>query len=321
MITLSKIAKLANVSVSTASKAFAGSAEVNAETRELIFNVAREHGCFKKYYNVQYPKLVIAVIAPEFSSGYYTKYLSCIQKYLEDANCELCVSTTEFSIKREKALVEYYYKHSSVDGIIIINSLLDSFNELEIPVVFINPKNKFNNCCTIVNNTKTAYFEAIDYLAHKGVCEIGFVGESLTIRKHELFKEILLSKGLCYNPEFIGIVPERFETGGYLAMEKILSCGKVPRAVICAYDYMAIGAVKCIYDKGLNVPDDIAVIGSDNIREDEFMIPPLASISTNIEQLCRLGSDVIIKQITSEKYEFKKELISEFIPRQSCFIK
>ena len=51
MITLSKLAKLANVSVSTASKAFSGSPEVNEETRQLVFRVAKEHGCFKKFYN------------------------------------------------------------------------------------------------------------------------------------------------------------------------------------------------------------------------------------------------------------------------------
>lgn len=62
MITLSKIAKLANVSVSTASKAFSGSTEVNEETREMIFDIAKKNECFKRFYNVKYPKLVIAII-------------------------------------------------------------------------------------------------------------------------------------------------------------------------------------------------------------------------------------------------------------------
>ena len=71
MITLSKIAKLANVSVSTASKAFSGSTEVSEDTKELIFEIAKKHGCFKKFYNVKYPKLVIAIIVPEFRGTYY----------------------------------------------------------------------------------------------------------------------------------------------------------------------------------------------------------------------------------------------------------
>ena len=62
-MTLTKLAKLANVSVSTASKAFSMSSEVNEETRKIIFDIAKEHGCFKKYYNANYPKLVIAIVS------------------------------------------------------------------------------------------------------------------------------------------------------------------------------------------------------------------------------------------------------------------
>ena len=62
MITLSKIAKLSHVSVSTVSQAFSGSSEVNEETRKLIFEIANQQNCFKKYYNAKYDKYVIAVI-------------------------------------------------------------------------------------------------------------------------------------------------------------------------------------------------------------------------------------------------------------------
>ena len=72
MITLSKIAKLAHVSVSTVSKAFSGSSEVNEQTRNLIFEIAKQNNCFKKYYNTKYPRYVIAVISPEFKSSFYS---------------------------------------------------------------------------------------------------------------------------------------------------------------------------------------------------------------------------------------------------------
>ena len=138
MITLTKLAKLANVSVSTASKAFSGSSEVNDETRDLIFKVAKENGCFKRFYNVKYPKLVIAVIAPEFESRYYTRYLSILQGVLAEKNCEICVSTTDFSAERENELIDYYYCHSNVDGIIVIASISQTRfdDKYEIPVVY-----------------------------------------------------------------------------------------------------------------------------------------------------------------------------------------
>lgn len=194
MITLSKIAKLENVSVSTASKAFSGSTEVNEETREMIFDIAKKNECFKRFYNVKYPKLVIAIIAPEFGSAYYTRYLSYIQNRLEKENCEICVSTTNFSSENEKALIEYYYKHSNVDGIIVLDSQIDVTDRYEIPVVFVNPKHKPMYAFSVMSDIKPALLKSIDYLINKNVDSIGFIGEKLTNKKQELFEISLKEK-------------------------------------------------------------------------------------------------------------------------------
>ena len=84
MITLSQLAKLAHVSVSTVSKAFSMSEEVNEQTREEVFRIAKEYGCFKKYYKAKYPKTVIAVICPELgemsaakSASWNSQNMSC----------------------------------------------------------------------------------------------------------------------------------------------------------------------------------------------------------------------------------------------------
>ena len=67
-MTLSRLAKLANVAVSTASKAFSMSSDINEQTREEIFRVAKENGCFKKFFNAKYPKFTVALICPEVHS-------------------------------------------------------------------------------------------------------------------------------------------------------------------------------------------------------------------------------------------------------------
>lgn len=180
MITLSKIAKLAHVSVSTASKAFSGSEEVNEETRKMIFDIAKENQCFKKFYHVKYPKLVIAVIAPEFKSAYYTRYLSYIQDNLQKENSEICVSTTDFSEEKEKALMEYYYKHSNVDGVIIINPKTDIATYAEMPIVFVNPQSKPNYGTSVLYSIQPALSKSIEYLIEQNVDSIGFIGEKLT---------------------------------------------------------------------------------------------------------------------------------------------
>lgn len=318
MITLTKLAKLANVSVSTASKAFSGSREVNDETRDHIFRVAKEHECFKKFYNVKYPKLVIAVIAPEFRSMYYIRHLSVLQNCLDAENCEICVSTTDFSPEREKELIEYYYRHSNVDGIIIVGSVSEFIDQYEIPIVLVNSAQEDANCLKIDSNSLNfALMQVADYLNKKNVTSVGFIGEKLTNRKLATMKECLADRNIVLEESFVSISDGRFEEGGYQAMEKMFFENKLPRALICAYDHMAIGATRCIYDHGLCVPNDIAVLGMDDIPEAKFLNPPLASVSTPIENMCKLAAETVVKRIKGEEISCSSAGDCEFILRRS----
>ena len=319
-MTLSKLAKLANVSVSTASKAFAGSREVNEDTRNMIFNVAKQHGCFKKFYNAKYPKLVIAVIAPEFTSTYYAQFLSFIQQYL-GARCELCVSATEFSPVRESALIEYYTKHTHADGIILIQSSADAPDTCETPVVFINPTHKQPHGVSIGCSMYPALNESVSYLVDRGVTSIGFIGEPLTAVKREWVRQSLADHGIALDETYASISDQRFEEGGYRAMQALFDADRVPRAVICSYDNMAIGAVRCIRDHGLSVPDDVAVLGMDNIKQAPYLHPPLASISSNTEELCRLAAQAVLAQIYGESVPRQQEVKAQFCLRQSFEIR
>ncbi len=303
MLTLSKIAKLANVSVSTASKAFSGSPEVNEDTREMVFDIARKNGCFKKFYNAKFPKLVIAIIAPEFKSAYYTRYLSCIQNLLAKENCELCVSTTDFSPEREKSLLEYYYKHSAVDGIIRIYGKTALDGKYEIPVVSIDTQNSITSADAFRRDMKPGLAACARYLKEKNVTSIGFVGESLTQGKRQFFAQCLEEVGLKLKEEYVSMTQHRFEEGGYAAMEALFARGCVPRALLCAYDNMAIGAIRCICDRGLRVPEDVAVLGMDDIPGAAYLNPPLASISSQTEQLCRMAVAAVLDVINGKEAE------------------
>lgn len=317
MITLSKIAKLANVSVSTASKAFAGSKEVNEETREMIFDIAKKNGCFKRFYNAKYPKFVIAVITHEFNGVYYTRYLSLLKSIFDKMNCELCVSISDFSAENEKKLIEYYYKHSNVDGIIVMGPYNEIAEDYEIPIVYINSTTGQTGGISVAHDLRPALCQCVDYLICKKANSIGFIGEKLTRGKFELFEQALNEKGLKLNENFVSITDRRFEEGGYHAMEKLFSKKQLPRAIICAYDNMAIGAIRCIYDHGLSVPKDIAVLGIDDIPESKYLNPPLASLSTPTEKLCQLAADAVIKQIKGETVEPRQIISSEFNLRRS----
>lgn len=317
MITLSKIAKEAHVSVSTASKAFSGSPEVNEETRQLIFDVAKRYGCFKKFYNAKYSKFVIAIICPEFSSIHYANYLSFLRQSLAQQNCEVCVAESNFSAEKEAELLDYYYKHADVDGIIIIEPQSQIPDHAELPVLLVGPMDEKGDCPSVFCDVDAALEESIAYLKSRGVDKIGFIGEPLTGRKLEHFRSILQKEALPCRDSFIQIADRRFEAGGYMAIEKLLQTDDLPRAVICAYDSMAIGAIRCLVDKGLRVPEDIAILGMDDVPQAPYCVPPLASIDSQINVLCALAATTIIAQINGKPVPKKQRFPSSFKLRRS----
>ena len=320
MITLSRIAKEAHVSVSTASKAFSGSPEVHEETRELVFDVAKKYCCFKKFYKAKYSKYVVAIICPEFSSIHYNNYLSRLGHYLEQANCEICVAESGFSEKREMELLDYYYKHAVVDAIIVIEPVSWIRGYHEIPVLLVGRPSKDNDCATVFCDEEPALAKAFAYLTEQGVTSLGFIGDRLTKRKLQYFEKHLQENNLPLNNEHIQIASQRFGPGGYEAMEKILQADTLPRAVICAYDDMAIGAIRCITDHGLRVPEDIAVLGMDDIPQAPYMVPALASVDSRLKELCQLTANTVMDMINGKEVPLHQIISANLQLRRSLEI-
>ena len=306
MITLSKIAKLAHVSVSTASKAFSMSAEVNEQTREQVFEIAKQYGCFKKYFNAKYPKYVVAIICPEFKSRYYSHILSYLQMNLEAHNCEICVASTNFSAETEKDLLEYYSKYATVDGVIVVDGNLETDKAIEIPVIAINSETANNTVISFSSDFRSSVEEAINYFLDKKVKTIGFIGEKHTKVKLEVYEDIIKRLTGEIPKNYISISESRFEEGGYDAMEALIDSGNIPRAIICAYDNLAIGAMRCILDKGLKVPEDVAILGIDNIRESKYSIPPLSSIFTHAKDICEAAASAVVGMLSIKPFEANK---------------
>ena len=319
MITLSKIAKLANVSVSTASKAFSMSTEVNEDTRELIFSVAREQGCFKKFYNAKYPKLVIAVLCPEFESHFYASQVGHINKYLENMGCEMCVASTDFSVESQNSLLDYYSRYSNVDGIIVIDNSSEAEYRLDIPSVYVSSIDNEGRV-TARKSLFEGVLEAVEYLKSKGVKEIGFIGENKTNTKQDLFLDAMKKCSLEVDERFIEITEQRFEESGFIGMSRLIEKGQIPRAIICAYDNIAVGVISCLSSHGIRVPEDVAIIGMDNVSYCDYLTPSLSSISLKDEEACNFACDTLINMILGKAYEKLRRFNSKFIPRESSEI-
>lgn len=295
MVTLKDIAKRANVNVSTVSRALNDSSEINEDTKKLIRKIAEEMNYTP---NMSARALTgkgtmsIGIIIPEVISGYFAQMVNFIEAELKQASYSLIVGMTHHDYREEIHYMDVFAKRK-VDGIIMAFSM---YKELEkslhtmkyhykIPMVLIQTFKHFTDYDYIMVDDAQGIDSAIRHLHELGHREIGFLADQVSSRlRFEGFKMGMKNCGLKLNDRFVKIGNEMFEEGGYLQAKELLKEKELPTAIFAGYDHMAIGAMRAFQEQGLKVPEDISVVGYDNIREAAYLPMPLTTVSPPIRE-------------------------------------
>lgn len=316
---LNTIAKLAGVSVSTVSKAFSGSEEISMQTKEHIFKIARENGCFEKYSKNKYERKVIGVVCPEISSDYYANILAVLNRVITAQGGVMISAVSDFSVEKEEELFTYFSVYAKVNGIILIGLKTKLNNSINVPMVAMFSAVKCAHVDTIKCDLQSSIEKAIECFVVNGHTRIGFAGEPLTKKKQEHYKEAMYKAGLIIRPSDIKISSRRFEAAGMEIMESWLEEKQPPTAILAAYDYIAIGLARSIHSKGLRVPEDFSIIGMDDISVIPYMETSMSSIRTNTEEACRVCVDLIMKKIDNQYYRSRQDIViaTELVIRES----
>ena len=116
------------------------------------------------------------------------------------------------------------------------------------------------------------------------------------------------------DPQLICIGPERAESGGYLRMKELLSLENPPDAVFCCYDQMAIGAIHALRETGLRIPEDMAVLGFDNLTASKYIEGGISTIANPYEDMLSIAVNILAKraknpQISQQQIALRPNLI------------
>lgn len=305
-MTMRELAKLANVSIATVSKAFCDAPDISRETREHIFQIAKQAGCFGKYYKGKYPKKTIAIICPELAGGFYTCFVEELQALISGAGCIPVVSTDAFGEQRQQELLEYYASYLRVDGIIVFSLSTSIKKGYETPIVALFSST--DNAVDSVNvDLRPAMIAAVETLIGLGHRDVAFLGETLTWSKEELFRQVAAQKGL-FHPAVINS-DRRFEEAGEEGITRLLATNSQVTAVICAYDNIAVGAIKQLKRCGQQVPRDMSVIGMDNISLTRYSEVTLTSVDTNPREVCMVAWDLLQKKMKNPYYRSRQNIV------------
>lgn len=311
MATIKDVARLACVDISTVSRALSGKVPVEQSTKERVLEAARQ-------LNYQPNALAkglkegktntIGLIVPNIDDTVFTAVAKGVEDAARKLGYTLILCNTNEDIKIELDYVDKL-KRRFVDGFIFATATKKSehiikLKEENFPVMLVI--REMNNLCdaVVVNNNDGAY-EATSFLISKGCKNIAFLNGDIEIslykERMEGYKKALLDNNIPVDEDIIIHGIYGGYKSGYGAMNKLLDRNKKIDGVFASTDPRAIGAIRCIKDRNLKVPEDIKVVGFVGLESAEMTDPPLTTITQPTYEMGVRAVERLIKLINNKK--------------------
>jgi LacI family transcriptional regulator len=329
-LTLEDIARLSGVSRSTVSRVINTGVNVKEETRQKVLEIINS-------YNFQ-PNLaarglvtgrtnVIGVVIPTSVSVIFTDpYFPLLLQGISS----VC-NTREYSVmlwlaepEYERRMVSRILHNGLVDGVVIASipmndPIVQSLIESKMPFVLIGRHPTVDVNYLDVNNLQAAY-KATKHLAGLGYKRIATItGDQKQVSGYDRYQgylQALQDSNYPVRPELV-TEGDFTEEGGYHAMRRLLK--SKPDAIFIASDMMAYGAMHALREANLRVPDDVAIVGFDDLPSSSKTVPPLSTIRQPVFQMGSKAVNVLINLIETGSISSQKVIMdTELIIRESC---
>jgi DNA-binding LacI/PurR family transcriptional regulator len=300
-MTLSDLAKLANVSVSVASKAFSGKGEISSAMRDHVFEVAKAHGCFHQFYNVPYDRPVVAVIIPEAISEYYIDYVECLKRGFEENNVTMLLSISNFDRDMERELVRYYTEHGKINALLSVDGTVEFPRKVD-DILFVKLGQATPTADISVTTTdQKGMNDTVKALIDAGHTRIAFAGEPLTVGKADMLRHAMEIYGLGLRDEYATCSDYRFERAGEDRAEYLMSLPIPPTAIIGSYGRVTRGVIFGLRRLGYSIPEDVSVVSLDNVPSPLDLELDVAYIDPEIEQRCSVTVQRVCEKLGCKK--------------------
>jgi LacI family repressor for deo operon, udp, cdd, tsx, nupC, and nupG len=321
-VTHKKIAEAAGVSQSTVSKALSDSMEIPSETAAHIRRIAEQLGYFEEKLNQRrrraggYLFPHVAILVPEVVSWYYAHTVELLQQEIERIGGMAQVYLSGFDDTRIRILLDQLEHQQLADCVICIDDAYapDSYS---LPLLFYGSSSGQNETyaypCVRYNGWESLQ-DVLSHLRSLGHTLIGFIGENYTRDKEELFRNLMQEAGLPCDEALIYTSPYRFERIGHDGVRAFHIRGNMPTALITAYDEVAFGAIQELKNLGYRVPEDVSVVGCNDVPYAVYHDPPLTTVSHRERERCAAAIRLLCRMITDkhmlpEMIQFRSELI------------
>jgi len=283
------VAKCANVSTATVSRTMNGSKKVSPETAE---RVRRAIEALNFYPNTNARALgsgrsgLYGLIISDITNPFFPELVKSFDDIAVKHGLELLIANTNYDQERMKICVTRMLQRK-VDGVAIMTSEMDDrlvevFSHRHIPLVFLDIGTPAPGVSCVRIDYSAGIDAAMHHLIELGHKRIAFISGPMRLAsariRYKAFMESAARDRLDANPKLVQEGNHRVD-GGHDTMKQILNSRKRPTAVMASNDLTAIGAMGAIAEAGLRVPEDISVVGYDDIQLSAFTMPPLTTVS------------------------------------------
>ena len=329
-ITIKDVAKKAGVSIASVSRVINDSKPVAQETKEKILKVIEETG-YKPNAMARGLKKnesgLIGLITPDMQNGTFSELVKGIESVIEKNSMSLIVANSKGKIEKELKTL-HIFKEQQLDGIIFSGVKFSKkhknyFDRYRVPTVVVSQKFPGSGLPHLAPDNIEAAKTAIEFLIENNHRKIAmFHGplydQSSGKERYLGFKKALKKAGIKENSDYVKKADFNIDSGYQKMQELINEVKKLPTAIFAASDRIAIGVLDCCVDNDIKVPDDISIIGFDDIELATVVRPKLTTIRVDHVELGRKVVEVLLAKIKKEEVKTECQKIDfELIERET----
>jgi len=328
-VTIVDVANASGVSYSTVSRVLNGFEHVKDSTRQRVLDAAEQLGYVA---NLQARSLaggktgVIGIVVPGLDNGYIGEIIRGADEELFRSNFNMMLYTTHHLEGKESTYVKTIYNWLC-DGLLLVvpitqSSYLDMLQEQQFPYVLVDQVDTSGDSNIVDSTNWQGAYDATVYLiklGHRKIAHIAGMPElGSAIQRLEGYKAAMRDHNIEINPAYI-VEGDFYQTSGYETGFHLLSLPDRPTAIFAANDLMALGVIEAIRQHGLSLPDDISIIGFDDIPQSLITYPKLTTVRQSLDQMGRVAVQLLLEHVDQpERPPRRITLATQLIERETC---
>jgi LacI family repressor for deo operon, udp, cdd, tsx, nupC, and nupG len=328
MVRIADVAKMANVSTATVSRVISNAGTVKKETADKVLEAIDKLNYKPNMLARQLRRLetkTILVVIPDITNTFFSNVLRGIESVATAYGYQVLLGDAQNIVERERSYLDNLGQRKA-DGVILLTARTDQkvLEELseQYPVVLACEYYEGSNLPTVSIDNISSARKATEYLIslnHKKIAHISGPLKVVVGRDRlKGFYQAMAHHGLSVDSLLVQEGDFSYESGFNL-MKKLLMLDELPTAVFAANDEMAMGAIKAAKSKGIRVPEDLSVIGFDDIKFASIFEPALTTIAQPTFEMGKKAMELLLKLINNEELEKDQFMLADkLIVRDSC---